>query len=201
MKKLETLLCAALFLTGCVPVPPARDHVQSPAANSQAARAPSGFEFPESFGKFRRVAVNFDDATGQNVSANYILDDGDNLHIALTLHIFPAPPTNSPAAPSFRELFNIQEADLLENHPVGLCDAPQAAPKTENGETIPGMFVSCRYEDGFLGRWQPLGSLLYLYEYNGWMIEYHFTYPAAVENGATLIAQTFVSTFRWRAGQ
>lgn len=200
MKMLKTLLCAVLFLTGCAIEPPARDNVQPQAANSKVARAPTGFEFPESFGKFRRVAVNFSDATGQSVSANYVLDDGDNLHIVLTLDIFPAPPTNSPASPSFRELFNIQEADLLENHPVSICGSPQAVPKTENGETIPGVFVTCHYEDEFLGRWQPVGSLLYLFEYNGWMVKYHFTYPASAENSATLIAQTFVSTFRWRGG-
>jgi hypothetical protein len=40
--------------------------------------------------------------------------------------------------------------------------------------------------------------LLYLFQYDGWIVKYRITFPAVQEQKAFLISQVFVSGFRWR---
>jgi hypothetical protein len=59
--------------------------------------------------------------------------------------------------------------------------------------------VAFRYEDAFAGGTYLLTSLLYLFEYDGWLVKYRITFPAAQEEKANLVSQVFVSGFLWRS--
>jgi hypothetical protein len=71
-------------------------------------------------------------------------------------------------------------------------------PQTQNKEERTGRAIAFRYDQEFSGASRPVISLLYLFEFDGWLVKYRITFAADQEEKAFLVSQVFVSAFKWR---
>jgi hypothetical protein len=158
--------------------------------------APSGFEFPATFGEFQRVEITQHDAEGQNVGVGYHLDD--EMKIALTVYVKPplSAPTGEPL--SLRNQLQVEEAAIAHAHPGVTLRAGWTPRRTRNREPARGYALAFRYQENFAGAPRLVTSVLYLFEFDGWVVKYRATFPAFQEQPAHALVQTFVATFPWR---
>jgi hypothetical protein len=194
------LVLAAACLVACpsptLVGPPAALAARPIEATGPWRHDPSGFRFPEGFGKFQRVAITQYDEEGRNVSVGYNLDE--DLKLVLTLYV--RPPARSPSGEplSFEDEFRSEHAAIASHHQVARETAPWEVPTTRNQESSPGRAMGFRYPETFAGASRDVTSLLYLFQYDGWIVKYRITFPAVQEQNAFLVAQVFVAGFRWR---
>lgn len=190
------LVCLLGWLAGC---PSATTVGPAPRTSNPAGtfvHGPSRFEFPETFGKFRRVAITQYDDEGRDIGVGYNLDE--DLRIVLTLYVYPPGRDASGDLIPLARQFEGERANILRYHIGAQSSAPWTPPQTENEEPSPGHAVAFRYEEDFAGGRNLLTSLLYLFEYDGWIVKYRITFPAAQQEEAGLVSEVFVSAFPWR---
>lgn len=203
MNRVVAILGSALVLATCSsppsPAPRPAPGVQSLAIRGDYTHAKSGFVFPETFGTFERVGVSQFDAEGSDIGVGYDLDDGSVL-IALTLYVYPPARTTSGDLVQLSEQFDLEKAAVSQAHGGATSSAAWTPPRTQNDESNPGHGIAFRYTEQFGGARQTVESLLYLFEYEGWLVKYRISYPASQAEAANLIAQIFVSGFRWKGG-
>jgi hypothetical protein len=187
----------ALFLAGCASTPVGGPGVKPISVTGSYTHAPSRFVFPESFGKFRRVEINQYDSSGNDVGVGYNLD-AEGMQVALTLYVYPPRRAESGVLLPLQKQFDLELSEIVRGHTAAKSVQTSVAPGTQNEETNSGFMAKLRYTEGFAGQRQSVVSLFYLFEYDGWLVKYRITYPAAQEEKANLVAQVFVSEFRWR---
>lgn len=190
MRKMP-LLVLLLVLTGCPTL--------GGVPKGPYVHAPSGFVFPESFGKVRRVSVDRFDATGENVGVGYNLEEPGR-QVALTLYVRPPLQHEDGRLMALAEQFELERQAVVDHHPSAQSGASEAAPATRNAEPSPGLLAAFRFDEVFAYRNQRVDSLLYLFEYEGWFVKYRITHPAAQAAAAGAEARAFVSTFVWKGG-
>ena len=196
MIRILTLVVLVTCIVGCPTARVSISPVQPILATDTYVHAPSGFKFPVHFGKFRRVEINQFDTDGRNIGVGYNLEEAD-LQIALTLYVKPALRDQTGRTLSLAEMFELEKAEIARFHQGGRLSAAWTPPQTQNREAAPGLATAFQYSQVFAHRTQVVNSLLYLFEYEGWIVKYRITYPAEQEEKANLISQVFVSGFRW----
>ena len=157
---------------------------------------PSGFVFPPAFDAFERVSIHRFDADGRDVGVGYDLDT--TLKIALTLYVTPPArwPTGEPL--TLREQFEAEQATIVHLHPRVTARAGWTPGPTCNGASEPRYAVAFRYDEHFAGARRLVTSVLYLFEYDGWVVKYRATFAAFQEQPAHAVVERFVATFPWR---
>ena len=188
----------AAVMCGCVSQTTASRLPVAPVpASGTYTHAPSGFAFPETFEKFRRVSIiRYDDA-GNNIGVGYNLDTPE-IGVALTLYVRPAARSESGVLLPLSKQFDIEKYVVAHEHPGARVGPQLTPPKTQNHEPNDGYAIAFRYSQMFDGYVREVTSLLYLFEYDGWLVKYRITYPLSQEAKAAVAAQVFVSDFLWR---
>jgi len=196
MRRTVILVCLLGCLAGCPSSTVAGPGPRPITAVGTFVHEPSQFDFPETFGKFRRVAIIQYDNQGFDIGVGYNFDE--ELEIALTLYVYPpGRELSGELIPLARQL-ELERANILRRHPGARSSSPWTPPRTQNSESLPGHAEAFRYADAFAGGRREVTSLLYLFEYDGWVVKYRITFPAAQEEKANLVSQVFVSGFIWR---
>ncbi|HXZ84811.1 MAG TPA: hypothetical protein VEI82_04905, partial [Myxococcota bacterium] len=103
-----------------------------------------------------------------------------------------------PLAPG-AELASWKE-EVLGVHPDARVSSPWTPPQTQNHEPNPGNALAFRFTDALWGEREEFESLLYVFEYDGWIPTYRISYPSSQHKLANLLAQVFVQAFKWRGG-
>ncbi len=192
------LVLVALLLTGCPTLIKPAGEPRSIHASGSYTHAASGFTFPESVNRFRRVSIHVHDASEQAI-VGYNVETTD-ARIALTLYVLPARRDPSGVVRDLPTQFELECGNVVQQHAGAVAGERWTPPRTANGEQTPGHAAMFHFSDSFAQEQQQLESLLYLFEFDGWHVKYRITYPYALRSRAAEEARGFVSSFRWRNG-
>jgi len=143
----------ALAYLGCTSAGGPTPGVQPIHAAGRYVHAPSGFEFPESFGEFDRGEIKQYEESEANIGVGYNLEQADT-QIALTVFVFPPTLDETEAPLSLAKQFEIERANVLQYHPGAIAGATWTPPPTQNRETTRGYAETFHYQQEFAHRRQ-----------------------------------------------
>ncbi len=199
MKRATSLLLLTALITGCPTVGGPRPGVQPINVSGRYVHGPSRFEFPETFGAFRRVEINQFHPSGLNIGVGYNLEQADT-RVAVTLYVRPPARDANGSVLTLASEFELERENILQHHPGATASVPSTPPRTQNGEAARGYATTFRYQHAVDYGREEVETLLYLFEYDGWVVKYRITYPFSQQARANPVSQGFVSSFRWRGG-
>jgi hypothetical protein len=199
------VVATAVALTACAsttapaPLPESQLLGQPISINKPGAlrHEPSGFEFAEAYGSFRRVSARRYDTAGLNVGIGYD-DRRSDCTIVTTFFVYPTPdeepaPDPAPARTEQGWLdaeFSVARRYVRYKNPGMLLPELGLASTPTSKGLLPGLQLGYRDASKF--------SELRLFVYGKrWFLKYRFSYPESCESEASQRIAALVADMPW----
>ena len=180
------LLLVAIALTACTtPVPNKQFQPKSTFETGVFIHRPSGANFPEEIGNFKRDRITRYDENGYDIGVDYNLKTIDKAIVA-TVFVYPSQPIKSFGSPlnviyGARTFLCKQEFDRRREELVSAHSGAKSLDVkiTEESKQNPQFSELFKYYQETYGLSYPLLSLLDLscYHNEAWTIKFRVTYP------------------------
>jgi hypothetical protein len=162
--------------------------------------------FPEHIGKFQRVQITQFAPDEKDVGVGYNLYDPVS-PISATVYIYLAPSVvstgSSPEvveaakALMFHSHLNDVKQEIMQVHPDAKLISENSCVVTIGEQSRKGQKVTFEFAYVFGTKPQDSISQLYLFQNDGWMIKYRFTFPKATAATSEAVVMDFLKKLAW----
>ncbi len=157
---------------------------------------PSRLEFPVDVGTFRRAEMNrfTDDGTDVGVGYNH---EASGASVAFTVYVSPPWEKAKGQVPGFDHRFDAELDAIREHHAGAKLQSSKDVSLFWPGNFAKGRVAEFAYREVFSFREQDVVSRIYLFERDGWIVEYRVTWALAQQAVAQPLFETFLANAPW----
>jgi hypothetical protein len=146
------------------------------------------FSFPTSLATLIRTAVKSYDDASNDVGVSY--QDPES-RLLVTIYAFPAPKLRDGTISSLEQHFRAEDATILGKWPnSSQAPWPEELPMWSD-EGVPGVLQAYALDGG------KTGSILQLYDYEGWRLKFRSTFLAGDAKHAVKLIDEVHEAFSW----
>jgi len=197
MKRQCVILVAVFFSVGC-----AEDSLSQEGPNAARPQSDlyihsaSELTFPANIGVFARDEVHHYDDTQANTSVAYKAVRSEKA-ILVTVYVYPAQYSGATHEQALR-----LELEQIKSEMIQVYDIAEFEESEYRAEQTIGRVITFQAERELVrGRGtEPVFSVAYLFEYEGWFLKYRATCPVAQGDQVTAELNRIVATIGWPDG-